>query len=213
MDDRPIFEHYAEDEKILFDTESDQEDFKDGASGTNPHPDVQPILRAKEPGVIYPSSYCRALIEYHQGVLVSKTLSKDAISNLIKSYEDTVRRKTCHLEEGVAILSFIVQSLTFLENYKDKFAQQFSRIKKRMVAFPMQTREFQQFLVRHNCQVSSQFEAIPLNEIRLVCGHCQKKDVLNRCTQCRLVFYCDADCQKKHWKSHHKTVCDPKLKL
>ena len=35
----------------------------------------------------------------------------------------------------------------------------------------------------------------------------KNKKALNRCSSCGLVFYCDRDCQLKHWKNGHKETC------
>ena len=29
----------------------------------------------------------------------------------------------------------------------------------------------------------------------------------NKCSRCQLVYYCDKECQKKHWKEGHKYSC------
>ena len=35
------------------------------------------------------------------------------------------------------------------------------------------------------------------------CGLCQKTgDGLNACARCNVVYYCDRECQKLHWKLH-----------
>ena len=39
------------------------------------------------------------------------------------------------------------------------------------------------------------------------CFECGKRDHnLPKCRQCAQAFYCDADCQRKHWRQH-KPVC------
>ena len=39
------------------------------------------------------------------------------------------------------------------------------------------------------------------------CFHCGKHGHnLRRCSQCAQAYYCDADCQRKHWRKH-KPVC------
>ena len=39
------------------------------------------------------------------------------------------------------------------------------------------------------------------------CFQCGKRGhKLPKCTQCSQAYYCNADCQRKHWKKH-KTVC------
>ena len=40
------------------------------------------------------------------------------------------------------------------------------------------------------------------------CAWCQATGIkLSSCAKCCLVAYCGRDCQKKHWKSEHKTSC------
>ena len=39
------------------------------------------------------------------------------------------------------------------------------------------------------------------------CFHCGKQGYnLPKCRQCAQAYYCDSDCQRKHWKKH-KPVC------
>ncbi|BGP02448.1 hypothetical protein NBRC10513v2_006093 [Rhodotorula toruloides] len=50
--------------------------------------------------------------------------------------------------------------------------------------------------------------------IRTLCLGCGKYDTANtrlRCTACRMVFYCSAECQRTHWPEH-KHECMPKKK-
>ena len=46
-----------------------------------------------------------------------------------------------------------------------------------------------------------------------VCGHCGKAETLEKtlkkCARCTKILYCDATCQKAHWKAH-KVVCKTK---
>ncbi|OQR82752.1 hypothetical protein ACHHYP_15560 [Achlya hypogyna] len=46
------------------------------------------------------------------------------------------------------------------------------------------------------------------------CAACDKKapagTELKRCTRCQCVFYCDATCQRTHWKAHKVNCVDPK---
>ncbi|OQR90425.1 hypothetical protein THRCLA_09350 [Thraustotheca clavata] len=46
------------------------------------------------------------------------------------------------------------------------------------------------------------------------CASCDKKakpgSDLKRCTRCQCVFYCDATCQRNHWKVHKINCVDPK---
>ena len=32
---------------------------------------------------------------------------------------------------------------------------------------------------------------------------------LMKCASCKVVAYCSKECQKEHWRSHHKTTCTP----
>ncbi|ETV91658.1 hypothetical protein, variant [Aphanomyces invadans] len=45
------------------------------------------------------------------------------------------------------------------------------------------------------------------------CAACDKKAAedkkLKRCTRCQCVFYCDAQCQRNHWKDHKVNCVDP----
>ena len=44
---------------------------------------------------------------------------------------------------------------------------------------------------------------------KLLCSACGKKsDALMKCRACKCVWYCDKDCQNKHWKEHKKE-CRP----
>jgi hypothetical protein len=46
-----------------------------------------------------------------------------------------------------------------------------------------------------------------------LCSACGKKsDTLMKCRNCKCVWYCDKDCQNKHWKEHKKE-CKPIKKL
>ncbi len=49
-------------------------------------------------------------------------------------------------------------------------------------------------------------------EILNFCKFCNKKNVVNRCSGCKSVYYCNTNCQKKDWKLSHKKNCK-KLKL
>jgi hypothetical protein len=32
-------------------------------------------------------------------------------------------------------------------------------------------------------------------------------DIFSRCSRCKIAYCCDAACQKRHWKLHHKVYC------
>lgn len=42
------------------------------------------------------------------------------------------------------------------------------------------------------------------------CALCQKVEASQRCSKCQSVRYCDAQCQKAHWKDH-KSECIPEV--
>ena len=43
------------------------------------------------------------------------------------------------------------------------------------------------------------------------CAQCRSSsNELNICAGCKLVAYCDTECQRKHWKHQHKRVCKQK---
>ncbi len=50
----------------------------------------------------------------------------------------------------------------------------------------------------------------------LMCSNCSKPGlespgVLKRCVKCTCALYCSKDCQKLHWKSVHKFICDANM--
>ena len=46
----------------------------------------------------------------------------------------------------------------------------------------------------------------PTKKMCSACG--EKSDTLMKCRACKCVWYCDKDCQNKHWKEH-KIECRP----
>ncbi|GFH52600.1 hypothetical protein CTEN210_09076 [Chaetoceros tenuissimus] len=54
--------------------------------------------------------------------------------------------------------------------------------------------------------------------VNIHCGYCKKEEpedtLFSRCTKCKMIYYCNRDCQVKGWK-HHKSVCKalPKTSL
>lgn len=49
----------------------------------------------------------------------------------------------------------------------------------------------------------------PTTQQGKTCGHCSNTgDNLLRCSRCKCVYYCNAQCQKSHWPSH-KVICKP----
>ena len=46
-----------------------------------------------------------------------------------------------------------------------------------------------------------------------LCSACgEKSDTVKKCTACKCVWYCDKECQNKHWKEHRKE-CKPIKKV
>ena len=39
------------------------------------------------------------------------------------------------------------------------------------------------------------------------CNYCEKSDALMSCGRCRIVYYCNKDCQTSDWKKSHKKKC------
>jgi ankyrin repeat protein len=55
------------------------------------------------------------------------------------------------------------------------------------------------------------FEAIvPLLEAAGICGGCAKlipADAVKRCSKCKIVKFCSAECQKRCWNRFHRKQC------
>lgn len=49
---------------------------------------------------------------------------------------------------------------------------------------------------------------IDTNKSVNACAHCSFPNCINRCIQCKKVYYCSPECQKEHWKAH-KFSCKP----
>ena len=47
-------------------------------------------------------------------------------------------------------------------------------------------------------------EKVDVRKVASLCGQCGKEDSRKKCSRCKACFYCSADCQRKHWKSHKK---------
>jgi hypothetical protein len=62
-------------------------------------------------------------------------------------------------------------------------------------------------------QRKHQFKKIAKNSgygfggVNAYCEFCTKRGAKKRCSGCHDVYYCNKDCQKKHWKSNHKKEC------
>ena len=42
-------------------------------------------------------------------------------------------------------------------------------------------------------------------EVNKPCGHCGKPEGKQRCSRCKVVYYCGRECQNTDWKEHKKT--------
>ena len=47
----------------------------------------------------------------------------------------------------------------------------------------------------------------PPDPVNTICAHCKAVCKVKLCSRCEKVGYCSPDCQKKHWKAHHKKEC------
>jgi hypothetical protein len=57
---------------------------------------------------------------------------------------------------------------------------------------------------------SSQVSSVIKTSACLTCATCGAKNrSCMKCSRCKLVYYCDANCQRKHW-NQHKRLCVPK---
>ena len=45
------------------------------------------------------------------------------------------------------------------------------------------------------------------SSLRGPCGSCAAPTGTTRCSQCQTVYYCDRECQARHWKIRHKAEC------
>ncbi len=54
-------------------------------------------------------------------------------------------------------------------------------------------------------------QALRTIALKDTCAHCGKQGaaVLKRCSICKQVWYCGADCQKAGWRRHKKTCAPP----
>lgn len=62
--------------------------------------------------------------------------------------------------------------------------------------------------LRQRLQVLKHTTAAKVDKQLHSCGACGKALTAkaSKCSRCRVVYYCDAECQKAHWK-RHKLVC------
>jgi hypothetical protein len=56
----------------------------------------------------------------------------------------------------------------------------------------------------HSTMEESTKAILPLSFPRIVltCDLCERKGIMLKCTNCKVVFYCDKECQKRDWKNH-----------
>ena len=56
----------------------------------------------------------------------------------------------------------------------------------------------------------SYFKMMDAQTTQIECAYCQKPQGATKfefCSVCKKVYYCSKDCQVKHWKAGHKTIC------
>lgn len=67
--------------------------------------------------------------------------------------------------------------------------------------------EIFELLVNLAYGLSSSQKIDPANKQSCVCANCAQTNCSKRCGGCKEVYYCSADCQKKHWEKH-KASCN-----
>ena len=76
----------------------------------------------------------------------------------------------------------------------------------KFVRFYIQTEENDSYLFLEGIKKCS---ADKIKSIDVLCGDCGK--ILShgkRCVQCKTVYYCDSNCQRRDWKKQHKKDCN-----
>ena len=45
------------------------------------------------------------------------------------------------------------------------------------------------------------------SQVGIQCSNCGKRGAKKMCASCDASYYCDAECQRRHWKTH-KVICN-----
>jgi len=69
--------------------------------------------------------------------------------------------------------------------------------------------------IKVQTQERSQYSSIPSVKLEILCSFCKKigikNDIVNICSRCLLVKYCDEKCQEHHWPEHKKNCIQHNL--
>jgi len=69
--------------------------------------------------------------------------------------------------------------------------------------------------VKVQTQERSQYSSIPSTKLEILCSFCKKigikNDIVNVCSRCLLVKYCNETCQGNHWPEHKKNCIQHNL--
>ena len=70
----------------------------------------------------------------------------------------------------------------------------------------MRAAQFVQELAAKQTQLFEKYNLGEVERTGASCNFCSKAQQTQTCAQCRVVFYCNSECQKKHWPQH-KAAC------
>ncbi len=58
----------------------------------------------------------------------------------------------------------------------------------------------------HKTKQNKQNKAATQRSVRK-CANCSKQNVSSVCGGCKMIYYCNKQCQTSHWKKKHKKTC------
>jgi len=110
----------------------------------------------------------------------------------------------------------VLQVLAYLQG----FPKTTNHTLRRLLALRESTNEFAKIPVRRtktlvNCMNETDLfsekglDLITLKKRPRICANCHREDedLVLKCGACRVVYYCDVDCQKRDWSKSHKKYC------